>query len=107
MIAPAMVRPAKANPSTATAAMVSGMAIARSRTVGAQRRQVRRSSIRRPVPNRAAITAISLVSSHSLGLMRGSNASGMFGRSQNASAPNRMRRPEAAGSRDETKRGSQ
>ncbi len=87
--------------------MVSGIATTRSMIVGRQRDRLRMLSILIPVPNSAAITAISLTSSQIFGLSRGSSASGIPGTNEKMTAAITMRRPDAAGSREDAKRGSQ
>jgi hypothetical protein len=79
MTAPAIVIPASAHPSSAIAAIVSGMAISSRRTVGRHRLQLLTLSIRSPVAKRTTITAISLVISQMRGETVGSSAAGIPG----------------------------
>ena len=87
--------------------MVSGIAMASNRTVGAHRRQLRILSMRRPVANSATITVISATTSHTSGEVRGSGIAGRPGTTAQAPIPSRISRPDAAGSRLLANRGSQ
>jgi hypothetical protein len=87
--------------------IVSGMAMARRRQVGAHRARLDSRSMRSPTPNRPTITQSSLTTSQAFGLVIGLMAAGMPGSQPKISSPSPISSADAAGSRPEMKRGSQ